>query len=599
KARALLWPIKQKYGAKLSWADLMILTGNCAIESMGLKPFGFAGGREDTYEPEEDIYWGPETTWLGDERYSGQRELANPLAAVQMGLIYVNPEGPNGNPDPVASAYDIRDTFARMAMNDEETVALVAGGHTFGKAHGAGDPGQYVGREPEGSAIEDMGLGWKNSLESGHGYHTITSGLEGAWTAEPTKWDNGYFDVLFGYDWELTKSPAGAFQWTPKNPEAIDTVPDAHDPAKRHAPMMSTADMAMKMDPAYEKISRRFHENPDEFADKFARAWYKLTHRDMGPTSRYLGADVPSETLVWQDPVPAVDHDVVDDADVASLKAKLLDSGLSVQELVATAWASASTYRGSDKRGGANGARIRLAPQKDWEANNPDQLSKVLGVLEGIQSEFNGASGSKRVSLADLIVLGGTAAVEKAAKDAGVDLEVGFTPGRTDATDEMTDVDSFAVLEPVVDGFRNYMRGEYARSAEEMLVDKAQLLTLGAPEMTVLVGGLRALDANAFGAKHGVFTDKPGTLTNDYFVNLMDRTIVWEAKDEGASVFEGRSRDGEKTFTGTRVDLVFGSNSQLRGIAEVYAASDAKEKFAKDFARAWQKVMELDRFDVQ
>ncbi|NNJ74880.1 MAG: catalase/peroxidase HPI, partial [Anderseniella sp.] len=597
KARRLLWPIKQKYGRKLSWADLMVLTGNCALESMGFKTFGFAGGREDVWEPEEDIYWGPETTWLGDERYSGDRELANPLGAVQMGLIYVNPEGPNGNPDPVASGRDIRETFARMAMNDEETVALTAGGHTFGKAHGAGDPEQFVGREPEGAGIEEQGLGWKNTMGSGKGGDTITSGIEGAWTPTPITWDNSYFDTLFGYEWELTKSPAGANQWTPTDKSAASTVPDAHDAAKTHAPMMTTADMAMRMDPAYEKISRRFHQNPAEFADAFARAWYKLTHRDMGPVSRYLGAEVPAEELLWQDPVPAVDHDLIGAQDIADLKAKLLDSGLTISQLVSTAWASAATFRGSDKRGGANGARNRLAPQKDWEVNNPAPLAKVLKTLEGIQSDFN--SGSKKVSLADLIVLGGCAAVEKAAKNAGHDVEVPFTPGRTDAAQEQTDVEAFAVLEPAADGFRNYLKAGQSRSAEELLVDRAQLMTLTAPEMTVLVGGMRALNTNADGSSHGVFTDRPETLSNDFFVNLLSRDTVWEASSGSADVFTGKDpASGKEKWSGTRVDLLFGSNSQLRALAEVYGCDDARQAFVSDFVAAWGKVMNLDRFDL-
>ncbi len=597
KARALLWPIKQKYGKKISWADLMVLTGNCALESMGFKTFGFAGGREDVWEPEEDIYWGPETTWLGDERYSGDRELANPLGAVQMGLIYVNPEGPNGNPDPVASGRDIRETFARMAMNDEETVALTAGGHTFGKAHGAGDPDKYVGREPEGAGIEEQGLGWKNTMGSGKGGDTITSGIEGAWTPTPITWDNSYFDTLFGYEWELTKSPAGANQWTPTDKSAASTVPDAHDPAKTHAPMMTTADMAMRMDPAYEKISRRFHQNPAEFADAFARAWYKLTHRDMGPVSRYLGAEVPAEELLWQDPVPAADHELIGAQDIADLKAKLLESGLSISQLVSTAWASAATFRGSDKRGGANGARIRLAPQKDWEVNNPAQLAGVLKTLEGIQSDFN--SGGKKVSLADLIVLGGCAAVEKAAKNAGHDVSVPFSPGRTDATQEQTDVEAFAVLEPVADGFRNYLKAGQSRSAEELLVDRAQLMTLTAPEMTVLVGGMRALNTNADGSSHGVFTDRPETLSNDFFVNLLSRDTTWEPSSASADVFEGKDRaSGKNKWTGSRIDLVFGSNSQLRALAEVYGCDDAQQAFVDDFVAAWGKVMNLDRFDL-
>ena len=597
KARALLWTIKQKYGKKISWADLMVLTGNCALESMGFKTFGFAGGREDVWEPEEDIYWGPETTWLGDERYSGDRELANPLGAVQMGLIYVNPEGPNGNPDPVASGRDIRETFARMAMNDEETVALTAGGHTFGKAHGAGDPDKYVGREPEGAGIEEQGLGWKNTMGSGKGGDTITSGIEGAWTPTPITWDNSYFDTLFGYEWELTKSPAGANQWTPTDKSAASTVPDAHDPAKTHAPMMTTADMAMRMDPAYEKISRRFHQNPAEFADAFARAWYKLTHRDMGPVSRYLGAEVPAEELLWQDPVPAADHELIGAQDIADLKAKLLESGLSISQLVSTAWASAATFRGSDKRGGANGARIRLAPQKDWEVNNPAQLAGVLKTLEGIQSDFN--SGGKKVSLADLIVLGGCAAVEKAAKNAGHDVSVPFSPGRTDATQEQTDVEAFAVLEPVADGFRNYLKAGQSRSAEELLVDRAQLMTLTAPEMTVLVGGMRALNTNADGSSHGVFTDRPETLSNDFFVNLLSRDTTWEPSSASADVFEGKDRaSGKNKWTGSRIDLVFGSNSQLRALAEVYGCDDAQQAFVDDFVAAWGKVMNLDRFDL-
>lgn len=600
KARRLLWPIKQKYGRALSWADLMVLAGNVALDSMGFKTFGFAGGREDVWEPEEDIYWGPEAEWLGDKRYSGDRDLENPLGAVQMGLIYVNPEGPNGNPDPLGSARDIRETFARMAMNDEETVALTAGGHTFGKTHGAADPGRYVGPEPEAAAIEEQGFGWKNSFGSGKGAHAITSGLEGAWTPNPIQWDNGYFETLFGYEWELTKSPAGAQQWKPKGNAGAGTVPDAHDPGKRHAPMMSTADMAMRMDPTYEKISRRFMANPQEFADAFARAWYKLTHRDMGPKSRYLGALVPEETLIWQDPVPAVDHKLVDEQDVAALKTRILASGLSISQLVTTAWASAATFRGSDKRGGANGARIRLAPQKDWEANQPAQLATVLQALEAIQQAFNGAqSGGKRISLADLIVLAGSAAVEAAAKKAGIEVQVPFSPGRTDASQEQTDVDTFVVLEPVVDGFRNYSRKGVKASTAELLVDKAQLLTLTAPEMTVLVGGLRVLNANAGQSSHGVFTKRPETLSNDFFVNLLDMGTKWQksAGDEG--VLEGRDRvTGQLRWTGTVVDLVFGSNSQLRALAEVYACSDAEAKFVADFVAAWTKVMNLDRFDL-
>ncbi len=597
KARALLWPIKQKYGKKISWADLMVLAGNCALESMGFKTFGFGGGRADVWEPEEDIYWGPEATWLGDERYTGDRELDNPLAAVQMGLIYVNPEGPNGNPDPLASARDIRETFARMAMNDEETVALTAGGHTFGKTHGAGDPEKFVGPEPEAAGLETQGLGWQNSMGSGSGVDTISSGLEGAWTPTPTQWDNSYFDTLFGYEWELTKSPAGAQQWTPTDKSAQTTVPDAHDPSRTHAPMMSTADMAMRMDPAYEKISRRFHQNPAEFADAFARAWYKLTHRDMGPISRYLGPEVAQEELLWQDPVPAVDHELIGAQDIADLKAKILASGLSVSQLVSTAWASASTFRGSDKRGGANGARIRLAPQKDWEANNPAQLADVLSTFEGIQKDFN--SGSKTVSLADLIVLGGCAGVEKAASDAGHQVEVPFSPGRTDTTQEKTDVESFAVLEPAADGFRNYLKDGQIRPAEELLVDRAQLLTLTGPEMTVLVGGMRALNSNADGSAHGVFTDRPGTLSNDFFVNLLSRDTKWEPSSKAKGVFEGQDRaTGKVKWTGSRIDLVFGSNSQLRALAEVYASDDALPAFIGDFVAAWTKVMNLDRFDL-
>ena len=602
KARRLLWPIKQKYGDAISWADLMILAGNCALESMGFKTFGFGGGREDIWEPEEDIYWGLEDTWLDDKRYSGDRELENPLAAVQMGLIYVNPEGPNGNPDPLAAARDIRETFARMAMDDEETVALIAGGHTFGKTHGAGDAA-LVGPEPEGAGLEEQGLGWKSSHGSGKGGDTITSGLEVTWTTTPTQWSSNFFQNLFDYDWELTKSPAGAHQWTPKNGAGADTVPDAHDSAKRHAPAMLTTDLSLKVDPAYEKISRRFYENPDAFADAFARAWFKLTHRDMGPRARYLGPEVPAEVLLWQDPVPALDHDLIDGKDVAGLKAQILASGLSVAELVSTAWASASTFRGSDKRGGANGARIALAPQKDWEANEPEKLAKVLKALEGIQAAFNAASGNgaggKKVSLADLIVLGGCAGVEKAAKDAGHDVLVPFAPGRTDASQDETDADSFAVLEPVADGFRNYQKAEYAVSAEELLVDRAQLLTLTAPEMTVLVGGLRVLGANHGGSQHGVFTDRRGMLSNDFFVNLLDMGTEWQAVSDAEDVFEGRDRaTGAVKWTGTRVDLVFGSNSQLRALAEVYGQHDAQEKFVRDFAAAWAKVMNADRFDL-
>ena len=596
KARALLLPIKQKYGRKLSWADLMILAGNVALESMGFETFGFAGGREDVWAPEEDIYWGPETTWLGDERYSGDRELMNPLGAVQMGLIYVNPEGPNGNPDPLASARDIRETFARMAMNDEETVALVAGGHTFGKAHGAGDPA-LVGPEPEGAPIEQQGLGWKNGFGTGKGVDTTSSGLEGAWTPTPITWDNTYFDVLFGYEWELTRSPAGAQQWTPSNPEAQGTVPDAHDPSRTHAPMMTTADMALRMDPVYEPISRRFHENPAEFADAFARAWFKLTHRDMGPIARYLGPEVPQEELIWQDPVPAVDHELIGEADIAALKARVLQSGLSISELVSTAWASASTFRNSDKRGGANGARIRLAPQNDWEVNNPPELRRILATLEGVRTEFNGSG--KKVSLADLIVLGGCAAVEAAARNAGHDVTVPFTPGRTDASQEQTDAESFAPLEPTADAFRNYLGKGHVLTAEELMVDRAQLLTLSAPEMTVLVGGLRVLGANAHGSAHGVFTSRTESLTNDFFVNLLDINTEWKATAGSEDVFEGRDRaTGATRWTGTRCDLVFGSNSQLRAIAEVYGSDDSQQKFVTDFVAAWNKVMNADRFDV-
>jgi catalase-peroxidase len=597
KARRLLWPIKQKYGKKISWADLMILAGNCALESMGFKTFGFGGGREDLWESEEDIYWGSESEWLGEKRYTGDRELENPLAAVQMGLIYVNPEGPNGKPDPVASGRDVRETFARMAMNDEETVALIAGGHSFGKCHGAGDP-TLVGPEPEGASIGEQGLGWISSFGSGKGDDTITSGLEGAWKPNPIKWDMGYFDMLFGYEWELTKSPAGAWQWKPKDVADKDLAPSAHDPSKRVPTMMTTGDMAMRMDPIYEPISRRFHKNPDEFADAFARAWFKLTHRDMGPRSRYLGAEVPTEELIWQDPVPAVDHELIDAQDIADLKDKILASGLSISELVSTAWASASTYRGSDKRGGANGARIRLAPQKDWEVNQPSQLKTVLQTLEGIQKEFNGTqSGGKIVSLADLIVLGGCAGVEQAAKNAGHDVTVPFTPGRTDASQEQTDVESFSVLEPAADGFRNYLKTKYAVSVEELLVDRAQLLTLTAPEMTVLVGGMRVLKTNFGRTQHGVFTKRPETLTNDFFVNLLDMSTTWKATSE--DVFEGSDRaTGELKWTGTRIDLIFGSNSQLRALAEVYGCEDSQEKFLHDFITAWNKVMNLDRFDL-
>lgn len=599
KARLLLWPIKQKYGRKISWADLMVLTGNCALESMGFQTVGFGGGRTDIWEAEGDINWGPEAEWLGDERYSGERDLANPLAAVQMGLIYVNPQGPNGTPDPVASGRDIRETFARMAMNDEETVALVAGGHAFGKAHGAGDAA-HVGPEPEAAPLEAQGKGWLSSYGSGKGGDTITSGIEGAWTKNPIQWDNNYFENLFGYEWELTKSPAGAHQWTPKNPEAQGTVPDAHDPAKRHAPMMTTADLALRFDPIYEPISRRFYENPDQLAHAFAEAWYKLTHRDMGPTSRYLGKEVPAAPRIWQDPVPAVDHTLIDDADIAALKEKILGSGLSVSRLVATAWASASTFRGSDKRGGANGARIRLAPQKDWAVNEPAELAKALEKLEAIQAEFNAAqTGDKKVSLADLIVLGGSAGVEKAAKDAGHNVTVPFTPGRTDASQDQTDVHSFAVLEPTVDGFRNFVSGEPMVSTEELLVDKAQLLTLTAPEMTVLVGGLRVLGANHGGATNGVFTDRPAVLTNDFFVNLLSTSMSMNWKETSHGVYTASDRaNGEAKWSGTRVDLIFGSNSQLRALAEAYATDDAKGAFVKAFVAAWVKVMNLDRFDL-
>ena len=600
KARRLLWPIKQKYGRKLSWADLMVLTGNVALESMGFKTYGFAGGREDIWEPEEDIYWGAEGKWLGDQRYTGDRVLEKPLGAVQMGLIYVNPQGPNGKPDPVAAARDIRETFARMAMNDEETVALIAGGHTFGKCHGAADPGQYVGPEPEGAPLEEQGFGWKSSFGSAKGVHTISSGLDGAWTTDPAKWDNNYFDNIFGYEWELTKSPAGAFQWKPKDAAAAGTVPDAHDPAIRHAPMMLTTDLSLRMDPAYEPISRHFHQNPQAFADAFAKAWYKLTHRDMGPISRYLGKLVPAEQQIWQDPIPATHHEVVGDQDIAALKAKILASGLSISQLVTTAWASASTFRGSDKRGGANGARIRLAPQKDWEVNQPAQLATVLRKLEEVQKAFNGSqSGGKQVSLADLIVLGGCAAVEAAAQKAGHKVTVPFTPGRADATQDQTDVDSFAVLEPIADGFRNYLQSGLTRSAEELLVDRGQLLTLTAPEITVLVGGMRALNANVGQSEHGVLTKRPETLTNDFFVNLLDMNTTWQASPASDGVFNGRDRTTEAPkWTGSRVDLLFGSNSQLRAVSEVYASADSKEAFVKDFVAAWTKVMNLDRFDV-
>jgi catalase-peroxidase len=600
KARLLLWPIKKKYGKKISWADLMILAGNCALESMGLKTFGFAGGREDVWEPAEDVYWGSEKEWLGDERYTAGRELENPLAAVQMGLIYVNPEGPNGNPDPLASARDIRETFGRMAMNDEETVALIAGGHTFGKTHGAADPSIYVGKEPAAAGIEQQSLGWKNTFGSGNGENTITSGLEGAWTTTPTKWSNNYFENMFGFDWELAKSPGGAHQWKPKNNAGAGTVPDAHNTSKHHAPTMLTADLALKVDPVYEKISRHYFEHPDEFADAFARAWFKLTHRDMGPIARYLGPEVPSEELLWQDPIPAVTHTLVNEQDIDALKSKLLAAGLSISELASTAWASASTFRGSDKRGGANGARIRLAPQKDWKVNNPVQLAKVLAKLENIQKEFNDAqAGGKRVSLADLIVLGGSAAVEKAAKNAGYDVKVPFAPGRADASQSQTDVESFDLLEPKADGFRNYVKAKYVIKAEEMLLDKAQLLTLTAPEMAVLVGGMRVLNTNFDQSKHGVFTNRPETLTNDFFVNLVDFSIQWNATSDEQVVFEARDRKtGAIKWTGTRVDLIFGSNSELRALAEVYACEDSQEKFVHDFVAAWTKVMNLDRFDL-
>ncbi len=600
KARLLLWPIKQKYGQKISWADLMILTGNCALESMGFETFGFAGGREDVWEPEEDIYWGPEGKWLDDKRYSGDRELENPLAAVQMGLIYVNPEGPNGNPDPIASARDIRETFGRMAMNDEETVALIAGGHTFGKTHGAADPGKYVGKEPAAASIEEQGLGWKNSFGSGNGVNTITSGLEGAWTTTPTQWSNNYFENLFGFDWELSKSPAGAHQWKPKANKGAGTVPDAHDASLRHAPTMLTTDIAMIEDPIYRPISKRFFENPDQFADAFARAWFKLTHRDMGPIVRYLGAEVPSEILIWQDPVPLLQHQLIDATDISTLKATILNSGLTIAQLVSTAWASASTFRGSDKRGGANGARIRLAPQKYWAVNQPAQLAKVLEVLEGIQTSFNASTNNgKQVSIADLIVLGGCAAIEKAAKDAGHDIIVPFTAGRTDASQDQTDVASFAVLEPNADGFRNYTKTKYTISAEEMLIDKAQLLTLTAPEMTVLIGGMRVLNINFDQSLHGVFTHRAGLLTNDYFVHLLDYKTKWSATSPTSDLFEGKDRStNEARWTATRVDLIFGSNTELRALAEVYGSADAGTKFVNDFVAAWNKVMNLDRFDL-
>ena len=600
KARLLLWPIKQKYGKKISWADLMILAGNCALESMGLKTFGFAGGREDIWEPEQDIYWGSEAEWLGDKRYTGNRELENPLAAVQMGLIYVNPEGPNGNPDPLAAAIDIRETFKRMAMNDYETVALIAGGHTFGKTHGAAKPSKFMGREPAAASIEEQGLGWKNTFGTGNAEYTITSGLEGAWTTTPTKWSNNFFENLFGYEWELTKSPAGAHQWKPKNNAGANAVPDAHDASKRHAPFMLTTDISLRLDPIYVKISKHFYENPDEFAEAFAKAWFKLTHRDMGPIARYLGAEVPKEELIWQDPLPKVNYTLIDDNDIVSLKAAILNSGLSIANLVSTAWASASTFRGSDKRGGANGARIRLAPQKDWEVNNPIQLAKVLQILETIQKNFNSAqSTGKMVSLADVIVLGGCTGIEQAAKNAGYTITVPFTPGRTDALQEQTDIESFAVLEPAADGFRNYIKPNHSVCAEEMLVDKAQLMNLTAPEMTVLLGGMRVLNTNFNLSKHGVFTNRPEALTNDFFVHLLNLNTTWKSVSEEQNLFEGRDRNtGELKWTATRVDLIFGSNSELRAIAEVYASDDSKEKFIKDFINAWTKVMNLDRFDL-
>lgn len=600
KARLLLWPVKKKYGKKISWADLMILAGNCALESMGFKTFGFAGGREDVWEPQEEVYWGAENKWLDDKRYSGDRELENPLGAVQMGLIYVNPEGPNGKPDPLAAARDIRETFGRMAMNDEETVALIAGGHTFGKTHGAAEAGKYVGVEPAGAGIEEQSLGWKNTYGTGHGAHTITSGLEGAWTTTPTKWSNNFFENLFGFEWELTKSPGGAFQWKPKSGAGAGTVPDAHDPSRRHAPTMLTTDLALRLDPLYEKISRRFFENPDQFAEAFAKAWFKLTHRDMGPRTRYLGPEVPKEELIWQDPIPAVTHELIQDGDINALKTKILASGLTISQLVSTAWASASTFRGSDKRGGANGARIRLAPQKDWKVNNPAQLAKVLSVLETIRNEFNSAnSGSKKISLADLIVLAGCAGIEKAAEHAGQNIAVPFTPGRTDASQEQTDVESFDVLEPSADGFRNYADARHKTAAEEMLVDKAQLLTLTAPEMTVLIGGMRALNTNFDQSPHGILTRRPESLTNDFFINLLDLGTTWKATSDEQTLFEGRDRKtGELKWTATRVDLIFGSNSELRALAEVYGSDDSQDNFVQDFVAAWAKVMDLDRFDL-
>ena len=600
KARLLLWPIKQKYGKKLSWADLMVLTGNCAMESMGFETYGFGGGREDQWEPEEDVYWGPEAEWLGDKRYTGDRELENPLGAVQMGLIYVNPQGPNGNPDPLKSAHDIRETFGRMAMNDHETVALIAGGHTFGKTHGAADADQFVGAEPAGARLEEMSMGWKNNYGSGKGEHTITSGLEGAWTTTPIQWSNNYFENLFGYEWELTKGQGGAFQWIPKDGAGLGTVPDAHNPKKKHAPMMLTSDIALKMDPIYEPISRFFYENPDKFADAFAKAWFKLTHRDMGPADRYLGSEVPQEELIWQDPIPKVTHELIDDSDELSLKGKILDSVLSVSQLISVAWASASTFRNSDKRGGANGARVSLSPQKYWDVNEPIQLGKVLDILNAIKDDFNSSNEKKQVSLADLIVLAGSAAVEKAAKDAGYDVNVPFTAGRTDAAQEKTDIESFSVLEPLADGFRNYLKKQYAVGAEKLLIDKAQLMTLTAPEMTALVGGMRVLNANFDGTEHGVLTNRPETLSNDFFVNLLDMNTTWEATDDFENEFQGRDLTTDQIkWKSTRVDLIFGSNSELRAIAEVYGCTDGEEKFVKDFVAAWSKVMHLDRFDLK
>ena len=600
KARLLLWPIKQKYGKKLSWADLMVLTGNCAMESMGFETYGFGGGREDQWEPEEDVYWGPEAEWLGDKRYTGDRELENPLGAVQMGLIYVNPQGPNGNPDPLKSAHDIRETFGRMAMNDHETVALIAGGHTFGKTHGAADADQFVGAEPAGARLEEMSMGWKNNYGSGKGEHTITSGLEGAWTTTPIQWSNNYFENLFGYEWEITKGQGGAFQWIPKDGAGLGTVPDAHNPKKKHAPMMLTSDIALKMDPIYEPISRFFYENPDKFADAFAKAWFKLTHRDMGPADRYLGSEVPQEELIWQDPIPKVTHELIDETDELSLKGKILDSVLSVSQLISVAWASASTFRNSDKRGGANGARVSLSPQKYWDVNEPIQLGKVLDILTAIKDDFNSSNEKKQVSLADLIVLAGSAAVEKAAKDAGYDVNVPFTAGRTDAAQEKTDIESFSVLEPLADGFRNYLKKQYAVGAEKLLIDKAQLMTLTAPEMTALVGGMRVLNANFDGTEHGVLTNRPETLSNDFFVNLLDMNTTWEATDDFENEFQGRDLTTDQIkWKGTRVDLIFGSNSELRAIAEVYGCTDGEEKFVKDFVAAWSKVMHLDRFDLK